>query len=241
MNVAATSRRCLECGAIPRESDSKFCSYCGAELPVLDAPAPETPAETTVRRFERLREHPDARRALASRPSGRGAVAKSGGNVAGALLGLGAIGAFVIFFMSSSGASRSHTTTVLDGFGGGTVFHDLGPAGPVGGGFSVMFTLVPLMMLAMVIFAVVRAVGRSAEVARAPVRSRLALVVDEHREDRGHGEHRRSVHVATFEDERGARSSFEVSTAVARSLAPGDMGVLHSKGPAIVRFERVDV
>ena len=38
-----------------------------------------------------------------------------------------------------------------------------------------MFTLVPLMMLAMVIFAVVRAVGRSAEVARAPVRSRPAL------------------------------------------------------------------
>ena len=233
MNVAATSRRCLECGAIPRESDSKFCSYCGAELPVLDAPAPETPAETTARRFERLQEHPDARRALASRPSGRGAVAKSGGNVAGALLGLGAIGAFVIFFFT--GASRSH---MLLGRGDGL---PLSPAGPVGGGFSVMFTLVPLMMLAMVIFAVVRAVGRSAEVARAPVRSRPALVVDEHREDRGHGEHRRSVHVATFEDERGARSSFEVSTAVARSLAPGDMGVLHSKGPAIVRFDRVDV
>ena len=238
MNVAATSRRCLECGAIPRESDSKFCSYCGAELPVVDVPAPETPAETTARRFERLQEHPDARRALASRPLGRAAVAKSSGNVAGALLGLGVIGAFVIFFMSSSGASSSHARTVFDG---GTVFHDLGPAGPVGGGFRAMFTLVPLMMLAMVIFAVVRAVGSSAEVARAPVRSRLALVVDEHREDRGHGEHRRSVHVATFEDERGTRSSFEVSTAVARSLAPGDMGVLHSKGPAIVRFDRVDV
>ena len=238
MNVAATSRRCLECGAIPRESDSKFCSYCGAELPVVDVPAPETPAETTARRFERLQEQPDARRALASRPSGRAAVAKSSGNVAGALLGLGVIGAFVIFFMSSSGASSSHARTVFDG---GTVFHDLGPAGPVGGGFRAMFTLVPLMMLAMVIFAVVRAVGSSAEVARAPVRSRLALVADEHREDRGHGEHRRSVHVATFEDERGTRSSFEVSTAVARSLAPGDMGVLHSKGPAIVRFDRVDV
>lgn len=238
MNVAATSRRCLECGAIPRESDSKFCSYCGAELPVVDVPAPETPAETTARRFERLQEHPDARRALASRPLGRAAVAKSSGNVAGALLGLGVIGAFVIFFMSSSGASSSHARTAFDG---GTVFHDLGPAGPVGGGFRAMFTLVPLMMLAMVIFAVVRAVGSSAEVARAPVRSRLALVVDEHREDRGHGEHRRSVHVATFEDERGTRSSFEVSTAVARSLAPGDMGVLHSKGPAIVRFDRVDV
>lgn len=241
MTAANSSRRCLECGAVPREGDSKFCSYCGAELPVADVPAPETPAETTARRFERLQEHPDARRALASRPSGRAAVAKSSGNVAGALLALGAIGAFLIFFMSLSGASHSHTSIAFDGFGGEAGFHDLAPAGPVGGGFSAMFTLVPLVMLAIVIFAVVRAVGRSAEVARAPVRSRLALVVDEHREDRGHGERRRSVHVATFEDERGSRSSFEVSTAVARSLAPGDMGVLHSKGPAIVRFERVDV
>ena len=74
MNVATTSRRCLECGAIPRESDSKFCSYCGAELPTPDRPAPETPAETTARRFEQLQEHPDARRALASKPSGRGAI-----------------------------------------------------------------------------------------------------------------------------------------------------------------------
>lgn len=233
MTAANSSRRCLECGAVPREGDSKFCSYCGAELPVADVPAPETPAETTARRFERLREHPDARRALASRPSGRAAVAKSGGSAAGTLLALGAVGLFVIFFMR---VSSSMTSTVVT-----PVSFRNGPSSGFESGFQMMFTLVPLVMLGGVIYQAVRVFGSSAKVARSPVSSQLALVVDEHREDRGRRERRRSVHVATFEDERGARSSFEVPTAVARSLAPGDMGVLHSKGPAIVRFDRVDV
>ncbi len=233
MDVATTSRRCLECGAIPRESDSKFCSYCGAELPALDRPAPETPAETTARRFEQLQEHPDARRALASKPSGRGVMAKSGGSAAGTLLVLGAVGLFAIFFMRASSSMMSTVAT--------PVSFSSGPGSGVDGGFRMMFTLVPLVALGAVIYQAVRVFGSSAKVARSPVRSQLALVVDEHREDRGHRERRRTVHVATFEDERGARSSFEVPTAVARSLAPGDMGVLHSKGPAIVRFDRVDV
>ncbi len=233
MNVATTSRRCLECGAIPRESDSKFCSYCGAELPTLDRPTPETPVETIARRFEQLQEHPDARRALASKPSGRGAMAKSGGSAAGTLLVLGVVGLFVMFFMR---ASSSVTSTVVT-----PVSFRNSPSSGFESGFQMMFTLVPLVILGGVIYQAVRVFGSSAKVARSPVRSQLALVVDEHREDRGRRERRRSVHVATFEDERGARSSFEVSTAVARSLAPGDMGVLHSKGPAIVRFDRVDV
>lgn len=238
MSSSSTSRRCVECGAISRDSASKYCSYCGAELPVVERPRPETPAETNARRFELLREHPDARRSLASRPSGRRAVAKSGGNAAATLVVTGAMVLFAMVFMRMSCAARSHIAPSMRGFEG---FPGAGGGEIVTNSISIAHTLIPLAIVAVAIFAAIRVLGSSAEVARSPVRSRLALVVDEHREDRGHGEHRRSVHVATFEDERGGRFSHEVSSGVARSIATGDMGVLHTKGPAIVRFDRVDV
>ena len=232
MNVAITSRRCLECGAIPRESDSKFCSYCGAELPTLDRPAPETPAETTARRFEQLQEHPDARRALASKPSGRGVMAKRGGSAAGNLLALGAVGLFVIFWMR---ASSSMMSTVVS-----PVSFRSGPGSGFEGGVRMIFTLVPLVILGGVIYQAVRVFGSSAKVAQSPVRSQLALVVDEHLEDRGRGEHRRSVHVATRRRERRALELRGLQGHRAQSR-PGRHGCAASKGPAIVRFDRVDV
>lgn len=230
---STVSRRCTECGAIPRQLDSKFCAYCGAVLPAVTAPAPATPAETRARRFERLRQHPDARRSMALPPSGGDVAARSQASAVPVIVGTVAIAFFGLFVMGGGCSPGPSASFEINGVQFDHTF-DRGPD-PMGP-FRV---IVPLVVVGFVITRAAGVLGSSARVASASVRSRHALVVDEHQEERG--PQRRRTHMATFEDERGRRSSFELTVSQARELAPGDMGVLHSRGPKLVRFDRVDV
>ena len=78
-------------------------------------------------------------------------------------------------------------------------------------------------------------------VAMAPMQSRLGHVIDKTSKAVVRDDRRDSIHYVTFEDEQGKRESFRVPGQLVTKLLLGDMGVVHSKGEALVHFDRVDV
>lgn len=238
----APSRRCEDCGALPRAEADRYCAYCGAALPVpATPPPPPTPRETTARRFALLEQHRDTQRFLADPPSGTDVAARTGGGVLATLVIAGCIVAFALAFMNFSASTRPHIVPAIEGLRGFDGFPGAPAPRTTFRFIGVAHTVIPLLVVAGAVFMAIKTFREGTRVASSPVRSSMALVVDEHREQRGARDHGRTVHVATFEDPRGRRSSYVVPAAAARELARGDMGVLHARGPAFIEFDRVDV
>jgi hypothetical protein len=63
--------KCSQCGAIPKDTGTKFCGYCGSLLP-QPIPVPGTPIEAPER-FEAVLRHPDLPRLLQRVPLDSGA------------------------------------------------------------------------------------------------------------------------------------------------------------------------
>ncbi|MFT5733122.1 MAG: hypothetical protein ACJAZN_000180 [Planctomycetota bacterium] len=244
--------RCDECGAAARAADKgpgrdRFCTYCGAAFRAVEAPPPvlvqESRKDERERRFDELRAHPAAKRALRSAPSAAPVVAKHGSGLVFLFIALG-VAAVIAKFQCSVANEVQHG---FQGFGGEM------PSGfPVGGGFDreplepgssffSLFKLVPLLVIGGIIFQIIRSSSRTARVVGSPTRSWLALVLDESTETRGHGDSSRTVAVLTLERENGERTTSEVNHRLARQVSREDMGVAHSRGGEIIGFTRVDV
>jgi hypothetical protein len=82
--------QCASCGAIPKDTGTKFCGFCGALLP-LRTPGPATPVEAPER-FEAVERHPELPKLLARVPDDPGAPSVLPGSCFLALLAAVTIG-----------------------------------------------------------------------------------------------------------------------------------------------------
>lgn len=115
----------------------------------------------------------------------------------------------------------------------GVLFAVVASQGPRG------FVILPLVFVAVTLFAFVRLLRRTSVYASDPGRAIPALVVDERIDVRG-GKHTSTQCYATIETEDGERGELETSDEVAGRIAPGDSGVAYVRGGVLVHFARVE-
>src|ERR1700741_1548159 len=79
LDMAFETLKCSQCGAVPKDTRTKFCGFCGSLLP-LQVPVPASPIEAPER-FEAALAHPDLPRLLERVPLDRGAASIAPGVV----------------------------------------------------------------------------------------------------------------------------------------------------------------
>lgn len=91
-----TERKCPNCGALPARTASKFCEYCGTELPreeAAPAPAPTSPFGDLDARFAAIQNHAELDQYMAYEPPTRALGIHTGLSIASlfvfAIAGLG--------------------------------------------------------------------------------------------------------------------------------------------------------
>ena len=98
----------------------------------------------------------------------------------------------------------------------------------------------PLAIVVIGGFALVRQIITSARISRAPVERLKVLVIDERTKINGGGEHQ-TICLATLEFPDGTRREFEAFDDVAGKITAGDIGVAFVKANYLVDFGRVPV
>lgn len=101
----------------------------------------------------------------------------------------------------------------------------------------------PLAIVAIGGFALLKQLTRTASARNAPLEKRPAIVVDERTSVSGGGESRslRTLYYATLQFQDGTRREFDVFAGVAGKITRGDMGIAYLKGDYLVQFGRVAV
>jgi len=109
------------------------------------------------------------------------------------------------------------------------------------GFFSDGFTLVPVLMVAIMLTVVIAAVIKLGSHASAPLLRRIGHVADERVEVSGasNSGSARTSYYATLDFADGSRSEYQVAHGLAGKLARGDVGMAYMKGDWLLDFERL--
>lgn len=207
-----SARKCPQCGAHPTEESSRFCSFCGAELPILKGSIGPSPAETARARFQALEADPTFRELMTPRePSQRADRTRE--EAAKPDIRWKAIGVALFSFTVILVAVQTRSPWVMAAMlpvlfaawsapGRGARHHRFD--GPT--------TLVP------------------------------ALVVDDRVKVSGSAQTRTETHYfATLQTRDGHREEYSIDEWLAGRLAEGDIGVAVFRRRTLIDFDRIDV
>lgn len=205
-------RKCVQCGALPKNVAGQYCEYCGTELPKLPQSAGQsaTPEQSLQVRFQLLQQHAMLSELMRHTPS----VTGMGMGMAGVVVFGGIFTAAALFMATMTGAV----------FGPVALF----PLLFVAVGIGIMFkgvtgaarlTRSPLQR------ELVTIVDERTDVSGGGSRHSRAS----------------TTYFATVQDATGRRTEYTVAAPVAGKIAPGDMGVVYLKADYMIDFQRVPV
>lgn len=106
-----------------------------------------------------------------------------------------------------------------------------------GQAFKLMFAVIPGLIVLFGIYALFRAY----QLAKAPWRRRIAVVVDERTEVTTQNDRARTQHFCTLQWEDGDRTEMKTKSKVAGIATRGDIGIVYTKLDQLIDFRRVDV
>jgi len=220
--------KCEHCGARAMRSESKFCEFCGSELPQRIVPQPEREAAhepSKAERFASLASHADA-----SALEGADTPKLGNRSIVPNLIFGGFLVLMAIFVSSAFGSSfgpsfGSRSSSSFPGQNSGGV------------------PLIPMLMFGMVLLLLFGGLVKNLRFNKQPVRKFSALVVDERVKVSGGGKNSsaRTHYFVTLEFEDGRRREYRANEHAASRAAPGDMGIAFFKGSDLVQFGRVPV
>ena len=104
--------------------------------------------------------------------------------------------------------------------------------------FSIMFTIVPVLVIGVFIFVFVKGISQWGKNNAAPMLNVQAVVVDKYTHHSG-GEHHHTSFYVVFEVQSGDRMEFHVSRQEYGQLIEGDFGELIFQGTRFIDFQRM--
>ena len=212
--ASAEARKCPNCGAAVARIDSRFCEFCGHELPRPTARptvSPPSPYGDLEARFAALQQHADLQRLMMMAPR---------------MAGIGCGMVFTIgFFILFVGASLFMFTVI-------------GATGAPG-----FLRLVPLFFSVAGVAAAIAILRKMGNFSRAPLQREPALVAGERTEVSGGGRDSSSStdYFITLEFPGGRRREYTTQGKVVGKVSEGDLGVAFLKGDFLLDFERLRV
>lgn len=206
------ARKCDNCGALAARSASRFCEYCGTELPLQEdaGPSPsESPLARAEARFVALDDHPETVRWMSHIPSFSQVTSQYYQSVLGIVLLL-VIGSVVtlVFFATCP---------------------------PLG---FIPLALLILMAITMSKQASKASAASGAEVERVPA---LVIDERTKITGGGQNNAARTLYFATLQFRDGSRRELDVFDELAGKITQGDAGIAFLKGDFLVDFGRVPV
>jgi hypothetical protein len=207
-------RECGNCGAVPSRSDSRFCEFCGTELPELQGDDPIRvevvgPLGDLKARFERLEAHSSYERLMQLTPG-----------TAGPAVGLysGVIGAGCFTAVSFA------IMLAVAGFAGPLAF--------IPGGFIAIGLVLMVMQL-----------KKAAAYSAAALLREPSVILDERTRVSGGGNDSSAStsYFATLQFPDGSRNEYAVDGRTSGRVTKGDIGIAYLKSDVLVDFQRVDV
>jgi len=218
----ADGRLCKQCGSAVTADASRFCGYCGSELPTLPDTRPAGPFGDVEARFAALERAGDPGAPEAGRRS-----ADLVRNAMGCRASVGAlfiVAALVFLFIAHA---------ILDSFPDESVF-DVPRE---------VFTILPLAIAAIGAALAWSGLARRRRFERTPQKRLPVLVLDERTGVRAAppGDHAHSTHFVILESKGGERREFSISSDMAARVTRGDMGYATVKEEFLLAFHRVDV
>jgi len=111
------------------------------------------------------------------------------------------------------------------------------------GPFLPLFMLIPMAVVGLGIYLLVKTARSASAFKRAKLSSWPGHVVDERTKVSGGGDNRRAstTYFVTLQDSAGRRREFRARGPVAGEIGTGDMGVAYSKAEFLIDFMRVEV
>lgn len=207
------ARQCSNCGGHPTAEDQRFCGFCGAELPLPEAPSQVVvhtgPYGDLEARFAALDDDPGVERLNSHVPSTSGKTASMYGQVLFGVIFTGV--AVVVTFL----------------FGA--------IAGPM--------AVLPMIAVVAGLILTVGGFKRASAYHSAPLQRIKAIVVDERVKVSGGSNNSQAStsYFATLQDAAGHRVEYQVDDDIAAEVTEGDIGIAFIKGPVLVDFARVKV
>ena len=208
------TRKCAECGAPVMEESSRFCSFCGAELPILKGTIGPSPADTARARFEALAADPTFREMMPPpdpAPSADGSYTR--GEDAKPDIRWKAIGVALFSFAVILIAAQNEAPWFL-------------------------IVLLPVLLLAW------SAPGKGVQHHRfdGPTTLVPALVVDDRSRISGSAQTQmRTEYFVTLQTKDGHREEYSVDEWLAGRMTVEDIGVAVFKRGSLIDFDRVAV
>ena len=200
------ARKCANCAAPVTLGSSRFCSFCGAELPALEThdSASYNPNVNLARRFASLEKHPDLERFLNYRPNTSGASNQMYGQAIGGLLFAG-VSVFITVMFATVGGPIAIFPLLFVVFGLTMAFGGLKR--------SSSFRAAPLQRFRAAV------IDERVKVSGGGKNSRAS-----------------TTYYATLQTQEGQRTEFEVIEETASKVAAGDIGLAFVKGGILLDF-----